>query len=857
MSSVLSTNPVMNVWTDDSFQVFDQLIARNVSAFVPNSDFYVGASSNLTVDVGKDIGVFVACNNGLVSLTGLGGRTYMNVSLNSNFVEIQAGCNMGVKLSSSVTVGVSGMTACNDSKRQVMSSCNVATKGFLFNGGGGVVMSNLVTQDAVYSENIALVYQNPEATRWGEVMEGGYTLRINDNNDLEIVKYAKLVDSNQLGYKNVLQRVALFDPPFNSNMNSDPYLVASGFNPFAKLEQIIRTGRVRFALEGRNGSNILISPSGNITGRVNNQLVGLLQYNLRDFVTDMREQGNVSFQIAQGSLPPNSSLTPQGLLTISLSNAFSQSIVIKATNSFGKSTNIVLPFQVSYLQPPMWTFIGNGSGWSGGNQVTYVQYVGSNGDFYVTSQHSGSLSSNFLRDYSSTSNLGSVRQILNHSENFAVSKYNNSQLVQYCHTNTRTYINQLLPTSNGGFYISGSLTKNVFSFRNMSSPGTSNTTAFTYENMNVNSAGFVFKYGSNGTLLQWARFAQSTGGTASVNSYWMSEDSKKNFYCTCQCLGTSTNYISFVNMSSNATLGTTKFQSSIDNSTYLLKYSSNGTLLSRTVLQSLTDRPFLTNKIIHDNNDNLYIGSTANQTAYFGTPIQVIHLRDFGSNTNLENTRFTLSNVVGVLAKWDSNGVVHSWANVPNIYDITLDNDNGVFIAGNYSATSVLRDMSTTNVNGTSRFTMSNNGGYLCKYNSNGQVIRWARFVGSFNILNLKCTTNHIYLAGVYTGSSAIPIRSLSSTSTEGSVAFSIVPNYSVIIKYNKDGNPLSWMTTKARIYTMDVDMSSNVLIGGNYQSLSSNVLVYGPSTNSNLGSVILTLPQSTDFVSYSVSFNM
>lgn len=232
---------------------------------------------------------------------------------------------------------------------------------------------------------------------------------------------------------------------------------------------------------------------------------------------------------------------------------------------------------------------------------------------------------------------------------------------------------------------------------------------------------YVAKYSPNGDIL-WGRAADSSDSHSETKA--LCTDSSGNVYIA----GTFGKYLKFGTKTLTA-------NGSASKGLFIAKYNANGDLLWATA--ESYDGSILLETIKVDHLGGIYIGGHFN-----GNKIS------FGADT-LRNLNFQKS-PAGFLAKYDKNGNI-SWSRKVGcvVSSIVVERKGNIYICGGYYD-SLISGSLVFNNNG-------NNSGYIVKFDANGGIL-WTKSTTNLNGTGRFTSVgqdadNNIYLFGTYSGS--------------------------------------------------------------------------------------------------------
>jgi hypothetical protein len=220
------------------FNIFDNVITKSISAYDDENNnpqnLVVGATSNVKLEAVGAVQVYTrddaqfeiyssTMSNGVRTDTP---ALSVTVDADGSNTVISTVENKGIILRSTDplrSVAISGITMCNDKLHQIISASdtyqgvsvtdNMTVK--------NVYTDKIITDDNVFAKDLNIWKKVDNASNVGDVSELGFSFRINDDNELEMVKFGKVLLSDNT-YKTIYKKVGMFGRfNFNSNMESD------------------------------------------------------------------------------------------------------------------------------------------------------------------------------------------------------------------------------------------------------------------------------------------------------------------------------------------------------------------------------------------------------------------------------------------------------------------------------------------------------------------------------------------------------------------------------------------------------------------------------------------------------------
>lgn len=826
--SVLGVPPTSNLWTDaTSIQTFDHVLGLNIGAYkdTNNYNFTVGASSNTFIEANNHIKSFVK-DTGLVQLysTTMQGsnrtdKEFINISQSNAYVSVRAFNSFDFKSTDAFkTLGISGMSLCNSGTHQIMTSSpgvNLLGK--------GIVLCNLVATNHVIGKDASMVYTDSSN-------EVGYVFRINASNDLEVVSYARSLQTNQVA----LKKAAIFKNSWvnwNSNMTSDASL--SNYNPFSGLMSLYSGG--------------MSTPTANTLGSV--QLTNnTVSYTLSNYFTEPAGK-TLTYSLTSNPYSSASIIGGTTLQVVGAYRASTYTVTVRATNTDGVYAESSLTVtETAQPRTMCGSYLNAGS--SGFNKCTDI-ISDAVGNIYAIGNYLSSsavnvvdlIASNTVRFQLPATGTGVHGFVIKYTANGIATAWT----TMVC-TNTSLSVNKGKFDANGNLYIVGRCTT-TFSVYDFSTDAT-RTSRF-----NLSAGGFVVKFAPNGVASSWT----SLSGTSHIVNDLVF-DSNGNMYIT----GSFSTSAVARDFSTTNTSGTSRFTMTVTgNAGYLIKFNSSGTPLSWSVFQSLGVKAV--NAMCIDSSNNIYI------TGSYSSTSSTCIVSDASTTSTTGQTRFnfpTTSVTNALVIKYDLTCMPQSWTiiNSPTSsygYDIAVDSYGNLYVVGAYSTSTsaaIYNMTSSAFIPGTVKFSIAGiSGGYgiVIKYDSNGTAVSWAvteASYGAYQAIQIDAQNNFI-ITGTYSKPGAAVVRNMSTTSNVGTSSFAMPSTLSstsamCTIRYNSNGIATSWTIIDGNgnenALAIFSDTTSNVYIGGNYNS-TSNVAIVSFSTTNNLGTSTYSLPNTSN----------
>lgn len=417
-------------------------------------------------------------------------------------------------------------------------------------------------------------------------------------------------------------------------------------------------------------------------------------------------------------------------------------------------------------------------------------------------------------------------------------------------TNSASHGNFIITDVNNNKYICGGYAGNSNTSLFYSSNGTITSNVLpTFIGANTP---LLFKYDANDNFV-WATALISSQGSAQA----VVNDNNNDILMYTQHRGYSnTQFIFNSNMSSIVcnVIPTTLSAAG----TSVIKYSKDG--IFQYACSLVTDSSNIPQNISIDTQNNFYINGR-----YSGTSNN-IKIYNSNISSQVSNVLPTVSGGLGAYTiSFNSNGVFRfacalNSTGINNSVTSTVDNFGNIYMTGYYNGSSGSNNIKVYSSNQSSIVsnilpTCSGNGGYIIKFNSNGEFQQAKSLIGTtVNTSWYKILNDGYIFTGEYSGSSNsvlyytsninIPISNiLPSISTRGSYAIRCDNNDNVIYSLCIDGsgseNDKYIQITDKYIYTMGIyapSTSNNIYVYGSNFTSNNNVI---PSSGSYAGSYL------------------
>ena len=166
--------------------IFESMVGTTIRA--PTIKMYQTTYSNSTRIDTEYVRLFLDSNNSTSVIT----------SVNSNAITLTS-------QDANKTVTMSGMTLCNDNTYQYISTS--ASRGFFIDG-GATQTRNVYADGQIFCKHYVLWKTFDTASNAGDTTEVGYTFRLNSNDQLELIKYGKVLLADGSS-KSILRRIAV------------------------------------------------------------------------------------------------------------------------------------------------------------------------------------------------------------------------------------------------------------------------------------------------------------------------------------------------------------------------------------------------------------------------------------------------------------------------------------------------------------------------------------------------------------------------------------------------------------------------------------------------------------------------
>lgn len=380
-------------YVDNELSVINNLSILRLSAYKNElgeaKNLFIGASSNLVIEASESLKTYVG-ETGIVQLhaTTLSNsqrhdEEYLSFYYDSNLATtvIEANNNKKVSIKSTdidLTAEISGMTFCNDSSHQFISS--IGSKG-LHILGPGAQLENLWAHNHVFGKQLH-VLDRFETSNVGDFVEAGYTMQMNNMLQLEIIRYGKVITPS--GHKKVYQKVGIFGGKgFSSSNNTDSNL--QNDDPFADLSLL-------------SGSSTPTAISLGTVYLTNNTRT----FNLSNYFTNS-VSGSLVYTVTSDPYL-NTSITSNTLSIIGNYRNTTYTVTVRATNAYNSyvesSLTVVEVSSTTRSYPPITLtstttnvaneVYGNGTyvvAASSGINLAPQPYDGNNSTYYISDGH--------------------------------------------------------------------------------------------------------------------------------------------------------------------------------------------------------------------------------------------------------------------------------------------------------------------------------------------------------------------------------------------------------------------------------------------------------------------------------------
>jgi hypothetical protein len=410
-------------------------------------------------------------------------------------------------------------------------------------------------------------------------------------------------------------------------------------------------------------------------------------------------------------------------------------------------------------------------------------------------------------------------------------------------------VNALAIDSTDALYVGGYSTSTRANF--YAADGT--TVMSTMGNSNISdNVGFVAKYSSTGSLLHTLRIDGT--GNEIVNA--LTVDSTNALYVGGYYTSTLVNFYA----TNGTTIVSTISNSSINYASYIVKYSSSGSLLHTLKIDGTGGNIMQSLEV--DSTNALYVGgyvnSSGTQANFYAT-----------DGTTIVSTMGNLStNLVGFVAKYGSTGsLLHTLridgTGSDQVNALAIDSTNALYVGGvinnNGTQANFYATDGTTVVSTMGRLATVSYVGFVAKYSSSGSLLHTLRIdgTGSDFVQSLAVDSNNaLYIAGSSASTRA------NFYATDGATIVSTIDAFNInsvgfVAKYDSTGSLLYTLRIEGfgfeTAQTLDIDSTNALYVGGFYTSTQANFYATnGTTVVSTMGN--LNTSSASYFVKYSSS---
>lgn len=385
---------------------------------------------------------------------------------------------------------------------------------------------------------------------------------------------------------------------------------------------------------------------------------------------------------------------------------------------------------------------------------------------------------------------------------------------------------------------------------------------------------FLVKYNASGISEQATSIASISDLFNSFNNFIGSSvatDSLNNvYYC-----GNYKNSLPSMILNADGSLSGIVLPSNVSNNiVYLIKCDSNGKVIWATYFANITSTG-VNPSITVDSDDNIYL------TGIHSSGRSLFNAITSGATYPLSPITLSGSGTSTTIIKYNSSGVVQ-WTNyfagTSQGNDISIDSQNNIYIAAQYSSiSSVIPLFKSNKGSGNTSADLSlpissatgSSAAALIKYDSNGDPV-WATCLnGSFNKFGRTVKVDledNVYFCGSYNAQTVVDVfDGLTSGSiyVPSGIQLPVMPSsFGIfVIKFNSLGKSL-WATymgsTSMNLFKIQTDYSNNVYITGVYRSTDVlpiyNSLTSGSSYTASQISLKASVSTNSDL--YLIKFN-
>lgn len=235
----LATSDTYAYYVDDAiFETFSHVIGLSLVAYRDTSgaaqDLVLGASSSVRIEAVDGVSLYTAGQLDLYTTTysattqSRSDKLMLQVSQdNSNATKIVAAASNSLSLQptdANKTLEIGNITAYTSGQEQRVFTWNPGA--FMFDN--ALQCTDILSASHLFAKDF-VGYSNTERSNVGDVADAGFCFRMNDQLQIELVQYGKVVSNAQGGTKRIYRRAGIFGlQPITSNMESD----VTNYDPF-------------------------------------------------------------------------------------------------------------------------------------------------------------------------------------------------------------------------------------------------------------------------------------------------------------------------------------------------------------------------------------------------------------------------------------------------------------------------------------------------------------------------------------------------------------------------------------------------------------------------------------------------
>jgi hypothetical protein len=495
--------------------------------------------------------------------------------------------------------------------------------------------------------------------------------------------------------------------------------------------------------------------------------------------------------------------------------------------------------------------------------------VDNDGNIYIYGYYGSTTSDINIYSSNQSSIVSGILPINNINNNTFIAKFSSSGQFIYVlgYEGATNIINNAMTVDNlNNIYITGKYSGTSNNIYVYNSNFTSSSNCVLPTPLSSGQAAFIISYDSHGLF----RYATAIDGTfITDNGRSIAIDNSNNLYLTGSYKGNSNTIRAY---NSNISSFTTRILPTANNSAalFVAKYSPTGQFQYSTSITSTNiSDSFIPNSILCDRFNNIYVYGQ-----YFSTSNNA---RVFGSNINTYTTNVVTDSSTNpgsiFLVKYNNQGeftyiksIVSTLNNTTNLgcnfRFLSIDNNNNLYISGNYSTNSdtdiVIYSNTVSDSIGLLPSTNYRNSTFIIKFDNND------KYADSYSILS----DNDLYAGGIIVGNSNLYISGTyeSVNMNQTYIASSIEMRASNILQTvtNTSSYLISMDSNRSFRYSSSIFGSNTILVNdisyknnniylcGEYYTATSNNIIVNYSSNQYISNI---LPSTLQASTYLLSF--